>query len=727
MGLVPLLLVFGSLELGLRLAGYGFPTGFFKTIRIGSEDCLVENDRFGLRFFPSGLARSPAPVVMKAVKPAETCRVFMLGESAALGDPRPAYGPGRYLQVLLEERFPDVRFEVICVAMTAINSHAILPIAQECARHQGDLWIIYMGNNEMVGPFGAATVFGAQAPSLRLVRLNLALQRTRVGQLLAALARNLARRSRPAQSWGGMEMFMQSRVPPDDPRKQRVYHNFQANLEDILQAGLGSGSKIILNTVAVNLKDCPPFASLRADSLSVADRAASERLVLAATEADAHGDFSRAAQGFSQAAVRDPQDAALRFRLGASLLRLTNGAAAREEFELARDLDTLPFRADAQINRAIIRLGRHYAGADLALLETEALFATNSPSGIAGDEAFYEHVHFNFDGNYRLGRAWAELAERFLPTSATNRAAPEWASQAICERRLGLTDWNRAAVLEDMLRRLAQPPFSSQSGQEQRLETYRSRLREVRLRTAAAAAPAARELYQEALQRSPTDYRLHENFAEFLEAIGDLPQAVAEWQRVRELLPHHHLGYFQAGRLLARQDKLAEARSLLSQAVALRPDLSPGWLELGKLSVREGQWEAAVEDYERARKLLPENPEVYFQIGRALSKLNRRRAAIAQFRVACQVRTNYWEARYALGEELAFNGEVAAARTEFEEVIRLRPEYPMAHLNLGVALTQEGQLPGAIKQFEETLRLEPQNKLARDYLEKIRSRPGDKR
>src|SRR5882672_3497176 len=62
--LVPLLL--GGVELGLRLAGYGYPTAFFKRIQIGNEECLVENDKFGLRFFPPALARSPAPVVMKA-------------------------------------------------------------------------------------------------------------------------------------------------------------------------------------------------------------------------------------------------------------------------------------------------------------------------------------------------------------------------------------------------------------------------------------------------------------------------------------------------------------------------------------------------------------------------------------------------------------------------------------------------------------------------------------
>jgi hypothetical protein len=67
----------------------------------------------------------------------------------------------------LRERFPGKKFEIVNTSITAINSHAILPIARECAAREGDVWIVYLGNNEMVGPFGAATVFGSQAPPLR--------------------------------------------------------------------------------------------------------------------------------------------------------------------------------------------------------------------------------------------------------------------------------------------------------------------------------------------------------------------------------------------------------------------------------------------------------------------------------------------------------------------------------------------------------------------------------
>ena len=181
------LVVFGSVELALRLAGYGYPTGFFLRTRIRGHEFYVPNAKFTFRFFSSTQARPPLPILMAANKPTNAYRVFLFGESAANGDPDPTFGMGRYLQVLLRERFPKTDFEVLCVAITGINSHTILPIARECARHQGDLWLVYMGNNEMVGPFGAETVFGLRAPPLGLARATLAIKATRTGQLLDAL------------------------------------------------------------------------------------------------------------------------------------------------------------------------------------------------------------------------------------------------------------------------------------------------------------------------------------------------------------------------------------------------------------------------------------------------------------------------------------------------------------------------------------------------------------
>ena len=714
------LLVLGALEMCLRIAGYGYTTGFFKPLRTGTEDYLVENDKFGLRFFPPQLARSPAPIAMKAHKPPGTFRIFILGESAALGDPRPAYGPGRYLQALLEERLPEQKFEVVCVAMTAINSHALLPIARECAQHEGDCWILYLGNNEMVGPFGAATVFGPSAPSLGLVRLNLAVQKLRLGQLLTAWGRKLRSGSSQAKTWSGMEMFLSHLVPPEAPAKEQVYFNFQANLESIIHEGVAAGVRMVLSTVAVNLRDSPPFASLLATNLGPAEQAVRDAVVRQGATAERQTNYLEAAKWFDQAVRLDRRDADLRFRLGDCSLRSTNAAAAVPYFEAARDLDALPFRADSRINSILTQLGRQYEGRNLAFFDAAALFATNTPAGIPGHEFFYEHVHFNFDGDYLLGRAWAEQVAALLPAGATNRAAAGWATQASCERRLGLTDWNRYSVLEDMMRRVSQPPFTNQFKQDPRLTAWSMQMRELRQRMP-EEKDEARRLYLEALQRAPGDHRLHENFAEFLEAIGDLPAAVAEWEKVRELIPQHHLAYFEAGRLQLEQGKLAEARTWLKQAVELRPDLSEGWLKLGNIEAMEGKPEPALRDYERARKLLPQDPRVYYYAGKAFSQLGQALQAVQGFSRAIMLKTNYWEARYALGEEMAFAGNLPEAQAQFEEVLRLNPDYAMAHLNLGVALLKEGHLEDAVKQFEETKRLDPQNKLAVEYLEKVKA------
>jgi tetratricopeptide (TPR) repeat protein len=694
--LLPLLLLAG-VELALRLSGYGYSTAFFKRIRIGTEDYLVENDKFGLRFFPPELSRSPPPVVMKANKDPRVLRIFLFGESAALGDPRPSYGAGRYLQVLLRERFPEARFEVICGAVAAINSHAVLPIARECARRQGNLWIIYMGNNEMVGPYGATTVVGAQSPPLWHVRLSLAVQETRLGQLLLGLGRALAGAARHGPSWGGQQMFMENRIAPQDPRKEAVYHSFRKNLEEILEAGAGAGVPVILSTVAVNLKDSAPFGSLLKTGLTPDERQVHANLCAQAARDQEAGNFRAAAGKFEQAAGIDPHWAELEYRWGECLLSQQSTAhepkpegrgstaetpspysSARDHFERARDDDALPFRADSRLNAIITQVGRQHAGPRLALCDAASLFASNSPAGVPGREVFYEHVHFNFDGNYLLARAWAEEVSRLLPAGATNHASVAWASQEACEQRLGLTDWNRYAIFEDLLQRLSQAPFTGQLEHTQAVEWIRDELRSLRRGLDRPNAAKARETCLAALRLAPQDHRLHENFAQFLEAVGDLPQAASEWQRVRELIPQHHAAYFQEGRLLERQGGLEAGRRLLLQAVSLRPDLAEGWLELGNIHEMEHRPDLALKEYKRLLQLAPHDCRAHYRIGKALSNLNRRPEAIESLRQAVRLRPDYWEAHCALGEELALSGLAKEARMEFEETIRLDPENQQA-------------------------------------------------
>lgn len=726
--LLPFLLL-ALIEAGLRLAGYGYDTAFFKTERdANGKKFLINNDRFTRRFFPPELARWPGTFKLAAEKPPDVQRIFIFGESAAMGDPQPSVGASHDLEILLREKFPRQNFEIVNLGITAINSHVILPLAQDvAARGQGDLWLIYMGNNEMVGPFGAATVFGSRAPPLAVVRLNLAIQKTRVGQWVVSLMRQLGRKPSNA-TWGGMKMFLQNQIPPDDARRETVYQNFARNLRDIVQAGQRSGAKIILSTVSVNLRDCPPFGSLMNSNLPATGQAQFASLYADALALQTNGHPAEAAEKFSQAAQLEPKFAGLQFRWAQCLLNETNFTAARAHFQMACDVDALPFRADTRINGAIRSFAAEMAGNNFAFCDAEAAMKTGVPDGIAGDESFFEHVHFNFDGNYRLAKIWAEQIAKLLPDEVRRTARADWVSQEFCERAIGLSDWNRMFVFSSVVARMGLPPLAAQFNNPARVEVLQRTMAGLRQRMEQTnVVTQARADFETALTRAPTDNFLHENHGNFLESIGDNPGALAEYLKITELLPQDFYGCLQSGRMLRESGRAAEAAPLLRRAAAERPSLPEPWFELGMAVAEHGDYAEALGFFERAVQLRPTDGSYLAHQAKALSKLNRHAEAIGVYRAALQLYGGSWEGHFELAGELAGVNEVAESIKEYTEVVRLNPRHAVARVNLGVMLVRQNRMAEAIHEFENALGLDPDNAAAKDYLRQVSTRRNQKR
>ena len=713
-----IVLVAALLEIGLRLGGYGYDTSFFRSIRVGGQEYFLNNEKFTQRFFPEQLSRWPDPFKMPAVKSPDTIRIFIFGESAAMGDPQPAYGASRYMEVLLRDRFPGKKFEVINLGITAINSHVILPIARECARHDGDFWIVYMGNNEMVGPFGAATVFGAQALPRRAAQINLAIQRTRTGQLLVSSLRNLGAKSKNA-SWGGMEMFLENQIAPGDPRKETVYQNFEGNLRDTVAAGIDSGAKVILNTVSVNLKDCPPFASLINSNLPVADRQRFDQLFAEAKSLQAQSNFLAASERFTQATQLEPQFAEAHFRLAQCELALTN-AAAPEQFQIACDADALPFRADTRINTTIRQVAQQRAGDRLVLCDAEKTLAQSSPARIAGDETFFEHVHFSLDGDYRLGKIWAEQVGQMLSASKNAPATTNWATQSACERALGLSIWNRQFVLQSVIRRMGAPPLSTQFNNAERVQ--RVRAAELFLRQQQAQPGAARQVREDfaaALERAPADSYLYEGLANFLEAINDPPGAIAAYRQLLELRPDDFYACLQLGRMFGEQGKPEQGEPLLEWATELRPSLPDSWFELGSVLSAQSKFAPALECMEHAARLRPQESSYVCYAGQMLAKLNRHSEAMEHYRRAIQMTPGSWEAHFEFAGELVAVNQPDEAIREYSSALKINPRHVVSHINLGVVLVRFNRLDEAITCFQNALKLEPDNRTAQEYLASV--------
>ena len=452
---VPVLMLL-SLEVALRLFDYGHASEFAVPCTIDGKGAFCNNDRFTWQFFPPRAFRLPPAFAIPAEKDSTTFRIFVVGESAAQGDPEPAYGFARYLEVMLRERFPAEHFEIINTAITAVNSHVLVPAVRDLARHQGDLFLLYMGNNEVVGPFGPDNPLAADGLSLRLIRLGILLRSTRVWQMVDGAIEWVSGND-AATNWRGMETFLDHLVPANAPALVEVYENFHSNLQDIIAIAQSAGARVLVSTVAVNLKDSPPFASLHRADLAPTDLATWHTLFQDGAKYESAGQCDHALSKYLAAAEIDDGYAELSFRIGRCHLALGNPVAAKMAFEAARDLDVLRFRTDHQTN-VIIRSAATAAGRGVELLDAEQLFAELSPAGIPGRELFYDHVHLTPQGSYALARALFQRIALMLPLEIQlSVVMAEPPSKAEADRMLAFTAHDQHRVARTVMEWLSQP------------------------------------------------------------------------------------------------------------------------------------------------------------------------------------------------------------------------------------------------------------------------------
>jgi tetratricopeptide (TPR) repeat protein len=499
--LVPLLIL-GFIELSLRIAGVGYSTDLLVPCTVRGTPASCYNLFFAAPFFPAGMVQTPRLYSIPATKPPGTIRIFVLGESAAMGDPDSAYGFSRYLEVMLRARYTSIRFEIVNTGSVAINSHVELPIAKGLADQRPDIFISYSGNNEVVGPYGAGTMLTSSAMSMPLVRASMLYHSTRIGQFVTRLGTQ-------KREWHGMEMFLDKQVPASSPQMRSVYANFERNLRDTIAVAHKAGAKVIVATVATNLKDCAPFASQHREGLKAEELRSWTALVQQGSELEATNSPAEALKVYLSAANIDDDYAELEFRIARSLWATGDYKAAKEHFVRARDLDTLRFRADSRINE----INRSVASSspDVALVDVDKLLSDASPDGIVGSDLVYEHVHLTPEGNYLLARAMFLRIAKDLHLDVAQSSDPGVISEGDCERLLALTRYDRARVAAEMVDRLQKAPFTTQlnhSEQLLRMAAKAQRPDETPNDTAAQ--------YQWAITRSPEDTMLRLRFGMFL-------------------------------------------------------------------------------------------------------------------------------------------------------------------------------------------------------------------
>ena len=665
-------------ELCLRIADYGFSPHAIIKYQADDKEVYCDNVKFGWRFFPRNIARESEPFIFPVEKSVNTYRIFILGASAAQGVPEPAFSFGRVLEKMLEDKYPSINFEIINTAMTAINSHAVLQIAKDCARCEPDLFIVYLGNNEVTGPYGAGTVYTLPLANSTLIRIGIAFKTTRLGQLLTNLANSIGTQKNAPNEWLGLEMFLDNQVQFNTPALEAVYHNFQRNLTDIRRIASKSHSKIIFCTVGSNLKDNPPFASLHRMDLVSTDIKKWDSIYRQGIELELKGDYTKAIECYLEAAKIDDSYADLQFRLGRCYWDVAEYQKARERYIRARDLDTLRFRADTRINDIILKVATSGTAEGIYFTDTIDVFEKNSPHAIPGQELFCEHVHLNFKGNYYLAKGIFGQVEKVLPSRLRKYQGSD-KSQILteddCAEHLAYTGWDRYRIADKVLNGfIKNPPFTNQLYQEDRVKQMERNIEALKIYLTPEALKNEAQKYRQAIEKSPSDWRLHWMYGKLLtEGLKDYQAAVEQCRLLQQFLPHSYLVNTTLGAIFRGLGDIDQVVAQYEEAIRINPACIYAHYYLAWAYHKQGRIDDSIEYYLKTLRLQPTHIEAYNNL----------------------VEIFYRQDKFDQGIEIC------------RKALQFVPNSAILHCNLGIMLDKQGNRTEAIKELNTALQLDP--------------------
>ena len=623
------------IELSLRIANYGSSASAIIPCQIKGVEAYCDNAKFGWQFFPKNVSREFNRFVFPADKSDNAYRVFILGASAAQGTPAGEYSFGRILEVMLRDSYPGIDFQIVTAAMPAINSHAALMIAEDCSHHQPDLYIVYLGNNEVVGPYGAGTILTPIRNNLSLIRARIALKATRLGQLLQNVAEAQSRDT-DQMIWRGLEMFLDEQVRADSHELTIVRSHFQDNLQDIAAIARKKDIPIIFSSVGSNLKDSPPFASQHRQNLREPEKDTWNNFYQQGISYETDRQYHQAITSYLLAARIDDTYADLHFRLARCYWATQQYDQAREEYIAARELDTLRFRADNSINEIIRRVADRKPSQAIHFLDAVSLFQSHSPHATPGSELFYEHVHLNFSGNYLLAKAMLQKIQTLLPETIRLRknAASPLLSEEQCAQHLAYTSWDRRNLADKVLSNfIKKPPFTNQLYHQSRVDRLEKQLQELEADLDARSLAMCQEQYLQAIQRDPQDWWLHWKYAKLL--IDSLKEPLAgleHYRIVTELTPKSYVAHTTYGSTLMEAGKLDAAATSALTALRLNRFCAHAYHTLGMVNTNKGRYDKAMECFSQEIKNRPDQAQGYNQMGILLAQQDKYDKAEEVFR-----------------------------------------------------------------------------------------------
>ncbi len=730
-------------EIVLRTAGIGVTTQpFVRTRGQDGRPIYVYNRGVFSRFIEHadrGLW-DYAEFDVAAAKPRNAYRVFVFGGGQGWGWADSSGSFSHMLDVMLSATYPNIRFEIYNTSFSFMNSHVMRLIAEALPPLQPDLLIVYAGGNECIGSFrptqskeGVSHVSSRAAIDANVFLSDFRLVQALDGWKWLPLA--------TASSMGPGVFF------PDEPHLvEGVKASLRANLDAICAVGRQTGAHVLLCGEGANIRDWPPSPCRHQTPLTPEQLDTWTRTFEQGKTFEQAGDYSSAAESFTQAAGIDATYAEIPFRLGRCYWALGRYDEARTYLFRAFDMDALCWSRAHQWSCDVMKdLAQAYAADDP--VESEAVgcrkstlrflppasslqppvpssrvhfvdgaqrLAERSLHGVPGSEFFGDQVHMTFEGSYEIACLLFENVVKNLPEPirAESTASPQPLSIEECRERLAYDPAVTAQRLESGITQYRLVGVVGPLDMETRLDEVRKE---------ALSSPSSQELARKAVELGGSDLYALAHW------VDCAPPAEAE-EALRKLLaayPNRRISLRAATRVSARSGRIPETETAFRHLLAIYPDDARGYVEWGYLYQSQRDPQTAAKKFREACRLDPGDESACNTLGSALEALGEPEAAMTVYRQG--IAANPWcrQPYEGLDRLLAAHGTPEASLAEWHTLIERYPDAPRAYFYLGVAMEKNGDIDQAIELFQKAVTWDGGNQGYKDRLAQTKAKKNE--
>jgi tetratricopeptide (TPR) repeat protein len=676
------ILILILVELFLNIIQIGYPTNLFLKGKTSKGSFYHSNYRVGYRFFPGYLARKPLPEIFPVKKAENTYRIFVLGESAARGEQLADFSFSRMLQVMLKTAFPKTKFEIINTGIPAINSWVIREFTKELVNYNPDLFIIYAGHNEFVGPYGPGTVF-KKSKSRTANLIGIWASKLKLIQLI----KSFQNKTNNNKSWTGLEMFLKNKILPESPAISFCKENFQKNLNDILTMIDKAKAKSIICTVPSNLKDCAPF--MPNSKISDQERDKISKLLDSDKFAECHTILKKLA-------ATNPNNALIKYLEGKVYYKQKLFVKAQKAFTKARDLDCFKVRTISNFNQATASEAAKFK---TNFIELESEF--NQASNITDKSLIYDHVHLTEKGHYLVAQKLFEkiISQKLLPANQNIRPC----TFAEVLDKLGYSSKDKQMNLEYIIASMKELPFTLQLTNKSFIAQTGKKLASL-LKTNSkfdienttkaltfsdtnwAAAARLALLYQEkgypeealvyfnkSLEINPFNIDALNNRSILLYKMKKYDHSEYDLKRALKLAPNFARAYFNLARLRVQKNQLNESIKNYKKAIEIDPSFSSAYLNLANIYFKQENFQSALKLYQKLQKHQPNNPMGLIGEGNVLMQKKDPINAINSYKKCIASFPNSSLPYYSLGKAYQKTNNLAEAYSSLKKAYQLAP------------------------------------------------------